>query len=129
MCMCRDFSLCVLFPSSVYLAPRKGKPAQIRLNPESSCLSVKYFRKQTCIYLLTQCAQEVNLPFFERQEITVKIDTYTIACFPLNIFTLSLVSQHFLFTVREHRRRTGRLQRLPQGANSYQVVLEQHSFN
>lgn len=42
MCMCHDF-FNVCFQSRVYLAPRKRKPAQIRLNPESSCLSVEYF--------------------------------------------------------------------------------------
>lgn len=42
MCVCHDF-FSVCFESKVYLAQRKWKPAQMRLNPESSCLSVKYF--------------------------------------------------------------------------------------
>lgn len=53
MCMCHDFSS-VCFQGEVYLALRNWKPAQIRLNPECSCFPVKYFHRQTCIYLLTQ---------------------------------------------------------------------------
>lgn len=89
MCMCHDF-FSVCFQSKVYLALRKWKPAQIRLNPESSCLSVKYFMSKHVFTSLHGLHRKL-ICFWMSRKLLLRCSLYTITCFPKIFSVLMLV--------------------------------------